>query len=215
MESPPPDPGPELQEALDVPDWGDLVARIHGGDTAAMEQLYAFFAKGVRYFFLRALGPDELEDRVHDCFVVVAQAIQQGELRDPARLMGYIRTVVKRQIASIIDESVTRRRTHVDYGDTLFSIADWKAGPEEAVVSREREAIGRKVLREISDRDREVLLRFYVHEQPYETICREMKLTYNQFRLLKSRAKARFGRLGRHLADIAGSDNGKNRFLQK
>jgi RNA polymerase sigma factor (sigma-70 family) len=175
-----------------------------------MEELYAFFSKGVRYFFLRALGPEELEDRVHDCFVVVTQAIRQGDLRDPARLMGYVRTVVKRQIAGVIEQSVSRRRNEVDFGDTLFSIADWKQDPEESVVSQEREEIGRKVLSEISERDREVLLRFYVHEQPYETICEEMNLTYNQFRLLKSRAKARFGKLGRRLADMAGANRRKS-----
>jgi len=60
------------------------------------------------------------------------------------------------------------------------------------------------VLKEISDRDREVLMRFYVHEQSYETICQEMGLTYNQFRLLKSRAKARFGKLGRRITDAFG-----------
>ena len=204
MESPAPEPDEELPEAKDVPDWGELVSRIRDGDNAAMEQLYAFFARGVRYFFLRSLGTDELDDRVHDCFVTVTQSIQQGELRDPDRLLGYIRTVVKRQIAGIIEDSVARRRTHADYSDSLFTIADWKEGPEESVVSRQREAIGRKVLREISDRDREVLMRFYVHEQAYETICEEMDLTYNQFRLLKSRAKARFGKLGRRFADSSG-----------
>jgi hypothetical protein len=41
-------------------------------------------------------------------------------------------------------------------------------------------------------------------EQPQEQICLEMGLTYNQFRLLKSRAKARFGELGKRLAGAAG-----------
>lgn len=206
-------PEPESESANDdllLPAWGDLVVRIQQGDPLAMEELYAFFSKGVRYFFLRALGPEELEDRVHDCFVVVTQAIRQGELRDPDRLMGYVRTVVKRQIAGVIEQSVSRRKHEVDFADNLFSIADWKQDPEESVVSQERETIGRRVLKEISERDREVLLRFYVHEQPYETICEEMNLTYNQFRLLKSRAKARFGKLGRRLADLAGANRKKS-----
>jgi DNA-directed RNA polymerase specialized sigma24 family protein len=52
----------------------------------------------------------------------------------------------------------------------------------------------------ISRRDREILRRFYVEEQPQEMICEEMGLSYNQFRLLKSRAKARFGELGKRVA---------------
>ena len=198
------DPELENGDGLEVPDWGSLVVRIQNGDATALEQLYSFFAKGVRYFFLRALGPEELDDRVHDCFVIVTEALRAGELREPARLMGYIRTVVRRQIAAIIQESISKRRTHVDFADSLFTIADWKEDPEKSVASKQREAIGRKVLKEISDRDREVLMRFYVHEQSYETICQDMGLTYNQFRLLKSRAKARFGKLGRRITDAFG-----------
>jgi RNA polymerase sigma-70 factor, ECF subfamily len=41
------------------------------------------------------------------------------------------------------------------------------------------------------------LTRFYVDEQSQDLICSEMGLTETQFRLLKSRAKARFGELGK------------------
>jgi len=54
-----------------------------------------------------------------------------------------------------------------------------------------------QVLQEISPRDREILTRFYLHGQEQDEICQEMNLTETQFRLLKSRAKARFGELGR------------------
>jgi len=41
------------------------------------------------------------------------------------------------------------------------------------------------------------LIRFYLHEEPQAVICEKMNLTVTQFRLLKSRAKARFGELGK------------------
>ncbi len=190
-----------------IQDWTRLVERIHDRDPAAMEELYAIFAKGIRYFLLRNLGADELDDRVHDCFVIVAQAIQQGELRDPARLMGFVRTVVKRQIAATIDLAVSRRRNQVDYEETLFTLTDWKDDPEHSLLQQQRTDIARRVLNGISRRDREILDRFYVQEQPQEQICEEMSLSYNQFRLLKSRAKARFGELGKRLtaAGLGGS----------
>ena len=183
------------------PDWGDMVGRIRAGEELAMLQLYTYFEKGVRWFVLKALGPEELDDRVHDCFLIVTQAIQAGEVRDPERLMGYVRTVVRRQIASSIHDVSSRRRKHVDFSESVFTLADWQSDPEQSLASQQREAIGKKVLDEISDRDREVLMRFYVDEQNYDTICQEMGLTYNQFRLLKSRAKARFGKLGRRMSE--------------
>ena len=55
----------------------------------------------------------------------------------------------------------------------------------------------REVLRALSARDREILTRFYLDEQSQEAICCEMELSETQFRLLKSRAKARFGEIGK------------------
>ncbi len=49
----------------------------------------------------------------------------------------------------------------------------------------------------LSSRDREILVRYYLSEQSREQICREMSLTETQFRLAKSRAKAKLGNTGR------------------
>jgi DNA-directed RNA polymerase specialized sigma24 family protein len=54
-----------------------------------------------------------------------------------------------------------------------------------------------RVLGGLSKRDRDVLTRFYLKEQSAEEICRDLNLTETQFRLIKSRAKARYGELGR------------------
>ena len=76
----------------------------------------------------------------------------------------------------------------------------------EAHQQQQRAEIARRVMKGISRRDREILDRFYVQDQPQEQICQEMGLSYNQFRLLKSRAKARFGELGRRF--MANSPSG-------
>jgi RNA polymerase sigma factor (sigma-70 family) len=169
-----------------------------------MAELYAIFAKGIRYFLLRNLGPDDLDDKVHDCFVIVTQAILNGDLREPERLMGYVRTVVKRQIAASIDVAVQQRRNRVDFEESLFTLSDWRENPERNVIAMQRAELARKVLNGVSRRDRDILNRFYVLEQTQEQICAEMGLSYNQFRLLKSRAKARFGEMGKRLAAGAG-----------
>jgi len=62
---------------------------------------------------------------------------------------------------------------------------------------RQHEQVAEAVLRGVSDRDREILTRFYLMEQTQQEICDGMSLSETQFRLLKSRAKARFGELGK------------------
>lgn len=69
--------------------------------------------------------------------------------------------------------------------------------PEERSLADERRGLVETVLAGVGPRDREILTRFYLREQTQEQICTEMGLTETQFRLLKSRAKARFAELGR------------------
>lgn len=176
--------------------WAGLVERIRTGETGGMEELYALFSKGIRFYLCRQLGPQELDDKVHDTFLVVVQAIRKGELREPHRLMGFVRTVVRRQVAAHIDRMVHDRREQLDT-DASVRVIDPSGNPEEAVIFRQRDELIRRVMGELGTRDREILTRFYLREQPQSTICSEMDLTETQFRLLKSRAKARFGELGK------------------
>lgn len=178
------------------PSWAGLVERIRADDPAGMEELYAVFSKGIRFYLWRQVGPQELDDKVHDVFLIIAHAIRRGDLREPERLMGYVRTVVRRQVAAHIEEAVQLRRNQagIDSGTAVQDSADT---PEELAMAQEHDRIAKRILNSIPTRDREILVRFYLREQSAEQICQEMNLTGTQFRLIKSRAKARFGELAR------------------
>lgn len=196
LNSQPASPETSALQNFDHARWIRIVEQIQANQQEGLEDLYRIFLKGVRFYLCRQLGTQELDDRVHDTFIVVVNAIQRGELREPARLPGFIRTVVRRQVFAEIDKAVQTRRDQVDL-DTGPYIADQSESPEDTVISEQRAEIMRQVLAELSTRDREILTRFYIHEEPQEFICRDMGLSETQFRLLKSRAKARFGELGR------------------
>jgi RNA polymerase sigma-70 factor, ECF subfamily len=176
--------------------WPNLVERIRRGDAAAMEELYKMFSTGIRFLLYRQLGPQDLDDKIHDVFVIITQAICNGELREPERLMGYVHTVVRRQVASHIDRAVHMRRNYVNV-DFQESVSDKRPNPEREAIERQNLGLAMSVLQCIPKRDREVLTRFYLNEESAEEICETMGLTDTQFRLIKSRAKARFGELGR------------------
>ncbi len=177
-------------------EWGLLVAQIKAGEETGMEQLYKLFSRGIRYYLCRQLGPQELEDKVHDTFLIVVNAVRRGDLREPERLMGFVRTVVRRQVAAYIEQAVHNRREQADL-ETGITVADRKQNPEQEAMVRQKAELMESALSALSDRDREILVRFYLKEQPQEQICREMDLTETQFRLLKSRAKAKFGEIGK------------------
>ncbi len=184
------------QAAVDGARWRRLVDRIRAGDDTGMRELYDIFHKGVRFYLCRQLGAQELEDKVHDTFLIVVEAIQAGELREPERLMGFVRTVVRRQVAAHIDHIVQVRKDRTDLEGGV-RVIDHRQNPEESLQDEQRVELMREVLSDLSDRDREILTRFYLREQTQEQICADMELSTTQFRLLKSRAKARFGELGK------------------
>ncbi|MGA2212554.1 MAG: sigma-70 family RNA polymerase sigma factor [Bryobacteraceae bacterium] len=179
--------------SVDLP---ELVTRIQKGDNSGMEELYRLFARGIRFYLCRQLGMQELDDKVHDTFLIVVQAIRRGDLREPDRLMGFVRTVVRRRVAAHIDQLVHSRRDEMHL-DVSVRVADRRRDPEQNMAYQQKNGFMRDILRQLSDRDREILTRFYLHEETQKEICTEMGLTETQFRLLKSRAKARFGDLGK------------------
>jgi RNA polymerase sigma-70 factor (ECF subfamily) len=176
--------------------WPSLVERIRARDPSAMEELYKMFSTGIRFLLYRQLGPQDLDDKVHDVFVIITEAICNGELREPERLMGYVHTVVRRQVASHIDRAIHLRRNRVDV-DFQESVSDKRPDPEREAINRENLGLAMRVLQSIPKRDREVLTRFYLNEESVDEICQNMDLSETQFRLIKSRAKARFGELGK------------------
>jgi RNA polymerase sigma-70 factor (ECF subfamily) len=177
-------------------DWAALVSQIKNGEDAGLEFLYRQFSRGIRYYLCRHLGPEELDDRVHDTFLVVVQAVRKGDLREPERLMGFVRTIVRRQVAAYIDQAIQVRRDQADI-ECGVAVVDGKSDPEQQAIARQKKELMKSVLESLSKRDRDILVRFYLNEESQEKICEEMSLTETQFRLLKSRAKARFGEIGK------------------
>jgi RNA polymerase sigma-70 factor, ECF subfamily len=169
--------------------WSDLVQGVRGGDPVAMEDLYRVLSTGVRLRLARQLGGRDINDRVHDLFVMVTESILNGELRQPERLMGYVRTVERRQVASHIDhEQREKRNAQVE----AWSLRDDGASPERFAIEHQCSDMAKRILSGLRERDREVLSRFYISEESGAEICQAMDLTETQYRLIKSRAKARF-----------------------
>lgn len=176
---------------------GVLVSRIQSGDRGAMGELYSAFCDRTSGYLRHRLGNQDVADLTHDVFLVVVEAIRRDQLHDPARLMGFVKTVLQRKIAAHLRATMRRRNLEQDITEQ-FSVADSGALPDDAVESSERAELMQEVFNSLSQREREILERFYLQEQSAVQIREEMKLTGTNYRVLKSRAKAKFGKTGRH-----------------
>ena len=175
-------------------DWRRVVEQIQAGDPRGEETLYRALNTGARQFFRRRLGIQDVEDHVHDVFVIVVQAILRGELREPERLMGFVRTVLYRQSAAGISRIVGERKTSADFG-MAADLTNDEPDPEQRILSRERIDAMARELRKLKAKDFELLTRFYLREQSPQRIRDEMGLNETQFLVRKSRARARLAGL--------------------
>src|SRR5260370_33841779 len=171
-------------------DWAGLVGRIWNGDSNGIESLYVWLNRGVRSSLRWTLGPQNYEDRLHEVLIVVVEAIRQGQLRDPASLEGFVRTVARRMASAEIRRSVDSRRRYVEV-DLCLAAAPTESRPEARAALLDRAGVTLKLLDCLKSRDPEILTRFYLNEQSPAEICGSMHLSPTQFRLFKSRAIAK------------------------
>lgn len=181
-------------EAVDS--TGELARRVAAGEAEAVTLLYERMVPGLRLFFrARRLDEMEAEDFAQEAFLEALERLRAGALDEPACFAGYLRTIAQRLYYGHLER---RKRGPVEADDHVLActVADTRSNPEQDVMVGDRRRLALEVLAGMSRREREVLTRFYLWEQDAETICREMGLTEDQFRLLKSRAKAKFGERG-------------------
>jgi DNA-directed RNA polymerase specialized sigma24 family protein len=152
--------------------------------------------KSVRYRFIKEFGKFELaEDKIHDTYVLVLEAIRKGNVTDPERFIGYIQTIARRKIIhGIRSIRADRRAPNLSECEQIVTS---ESAFESRLKKEQSHIIGQAVIR-LRPLERELYQRLG-QMQDEETICREMKLTSTQFRLAKSRGKQRLVRYVREL----------------
>jgi RNA polymerase sigma factor (sigma-70 family) len=149
------------------------------------------------------LGPDTPEDQLHEVFLVAYKAILDGLVRDPDRILGYIRKVVRIKVGLEID-AIAKGRRNLRIGEPadgksflpgcLSELVDSRhESIEQSLIDQERRDLADRVFRVLPRPDREILTRFYLQEQTQEEICSAMGITVSEYYVRKCRAKARFG----------------------
>jgi RNA polymerase sigma-70 factor (ECF subfamily) len=184
-----------------LPPFAEVVRNVQNYSPEGLEQLYRVF-RMLTLPLRRQFGFQDFEDRLHDIFLVVVDSIRDGKLREPGALPSYIQGIARITLCSTLGVRSRHRRLSGTLAHWVNSNGN-RLSPEETLSQKERLQVMRQLLASLSDREREILTRFYLREQTKDQICDELHLTETQFRLAKSRAKQRLTRLGsEHLSPI-------------
>jgi RNA polymerase sigma-70 factor, ECF subfamily len=172
----------------------ELVRRIRAGDASAESELVARYGRGVTIVIHRASSDaSAVDDLCQQTFQIALEKIRRGDLREPEKLSGFICSLAR----NLVIDHFRRVAAHRFPGSVEGTqAADPAPGPLESLLKVEKASIVRRVLAELpSERDREILFRFYIAEDEKDSICRDLGLTSLHFNRVLFRARERYREL--------------------
>jgi RNA polymerase sigma-70 factor, ECF subfamily len=186
------DAGPEPDEAAIA---ADLVRRIAAGEAEAEGDLVERYRRGLLYF-LHRLGalPDLADDLQQETFRIVIERLRHEGLADPAGLAAFLRGTA-RNLLIAERRKTARRRTWGDTGELAQAVAPVPSPLQSVLLDEEAEMVRRLIGELPTDRDRQLLLRFYVGEEDKESLCADLGLDSLHFNRVLFRARQRFKEL--------------------
>ena len=157
--------------------------------------MVAAYGRGVAILLDRHTnGRPEAEDLFQDTFRLALEKLRRGELREPAKLPGFLAGIA-RSLAIEHFRKTARRKTEAD-SEALLDAPFSGSSQLEDLARRESAGLVRQVLGELgNDRDRQILLRFYLAEEDKDRISADYGLTSLQFNRVLHRARQRYREL--------------------
>jgi RNA polymerase sigma-70 factor, ECF subfamily len=174
----------------------ELVRRIAAGDRSASEELIGRYSRGVRLVLNGLVSERALADDLYqDTFLMVLEKIKAGEVREPERLAGFICGVARNLALGHFRKGSRRGESRQLDSDTI-PLPSPSPSQLDQLLREEKGRMARRVLEMLpSERDRTVLLRFYVAEDEKEEICADLGLSSLLFNQILFRARERYKKL--------------------
>jgi RNA polymerase sigma-70 factor (ECF subfamily) len=179
-----------------APDPGDsiLVAAV-AARGEMQDAIYLRYRRPLMQVLLqRRIDRDAAQDLLQRTFLQAIKKIRSEGLDDPSNLGGYLyRTACK--LATAYWRGELSRR-HDSDGELLSNLRDDSLSLEESLDNDLRAKCVRELMAKLPmPRDREVLERFYLREEPRSAIRESMNLTELQFNQVLWRARQRFAEI--------------------
>jgi RNA polymerase sigma factor (sigma-70 family) len=163
------------------------VTCIIAGDSAAEFELVQLFKGRIKHIILRITNNASLvDDFSQDTFLTVIKKIRNGDLEDAEKLGAFVAGVARNHA---IEQMRTLRRRATNDLEAAGQVPDPTPDPFEQLLATEYSSDLRTMINLLNPRYKELLLRYYINEEPKETICAELALTSAQFDNVVHRAR--------------------------
>jgi len=150
---------------------------------------------GLLFVLRRRVGSRALaEDFCNEAFRLVLERPGPQSFDDSGRLTELLLQAANGLVIGYKRRQL-RQQTLTGQQEAIEEVPEPGGDPSEAIQARACERAVRKILEEIPEpRDREVLARYYLYEEPRDVICRDLEIRDDRFWLVVQRARDRFRR---------------------
>jgi RNA polymerase sigma-70 factor (ECF subfamily) len=182
----------ESPERTEAEAAADLVRRIHAGDAVAETELVERYSRGLLYMLRRTAGDPALAEDLHqEAFRILLERLRERGLEEPERLAGFLHRTAKNLFVAGYRKGA-RRKTDGEV-EGMEAMPDPASGPLQETLRQEEARRVRRLIGELdTDRDRQILYRFYIAEEEKDLICADLGLSSLHFNRVLFRARQRF-----------------------
>ena len=165
-----------------------LVTATLAGDRHAFGQIVARYQALICSLAYNATGSvRQSEDLAQDTFVAAWRDLAQ--LREAAKLRGWLCTIVRHQISRAFSRAVREPAHAAEPLDAAHELAAPEPLPSEQAISREEQAILWRSLEQIPEGYREPLILFYRENQSVERVAAALELSEDAVKQRLSRGR--------------------------
>jgi len=174
----------------------EMVSRIGHGDRTTEEMLVKKYWRGLVIMLQGLTNNRQLaEDIAQEALLIVIKRLRNEGIEKPDSLTSYLYQTARYEFLG----GLRKKNNQLRLIDSAESVIDNVSSIEETWTAAETRALVTQYIRKLPvRRDREILLRFYVNEQPKQEICDALSLTPIHFDRVISRARNRFYELVKH-----------------
>ena len=193
-EGPPPGAGGQT-DGSEARIAADLARRVQSGDARAETEIVERYSRGLLFFLRRTTHDAALSEDLHqETFRIALERLRGGGLDDPEKLSGFLLRTARNLFLGHYRKRT--RRNEIQEPEEAAEAPATGPGQLDVLLRQEQTTAVQRLIQELpTDRDRQILLRFYVAEEDKETICADLGLSSLHFNRVLFRARQRFKEL--------------------
>ncbi|WP_183764618.1 RNA polymerase sigma factor [Tunturibacter empetritectus] len=166
--------------------------RLRSGDARTEEHFVRYFGELIHLKLRSRLNSREaIEDVRQETFVRVLVLVRSADgLREPDRLGAFVNSVCNHVL---LEYYRSRNKTESFLNnDTVATLVNHEPSALSLLETKDAQRIVRQILKELTDRDRQLLQSVLLDERDKDEVCAEFGITREYLRVLVHRAKQSF-----------------------